>query len=155
MENILIRKIKENETIPWSLLELADPSIEKINSYINSGDMYVALINNQIVGEYVLLPLAEKVVEIVNLAVDPQWQGKGIGSLLVMDALEKVKRQGNSRVEIGTGNSSINQIQLYKKCGFKIIGIDKGFFLKNYPNPIYENGIRCEDMVRMAIIFNE
>lgn len=148
---MIIRKIEKDEAIPWPLLELADPSLEKVKAYVESGDLYVALINNHIVGEYVLMLTSEKVAEIMNVAVDPAWQGKGIGKRLVLDAIERATDKGVVRVEIGTGNSSIGQIELYKKCGFNITGIEKGFFLKNYPDPIYENGVRCEDMVRMAL----
>ncbi|WCN36270.1 hypothetical protein [Aneurinibacillus uraniidurans] len=35
-------------------------------------------------------------------------------------------------VEIGTGNSSIGQLALYQKCGFRIIGVDRDFFIKHY-----------------------
>lgn len=153
MQDIIIRKIKTEESVPWSLLELGDPSIEKIKEYLQKGELYVALMNDQIIGEYVVVPLSEKTVEIMNIAVDSKWQGKGIGKRLLLDAIQRVKENGYTEVEIGTGNSSVNQIELYKKCGFSIIGIDKGFFLRNYPDPIYENGILCEDMVRMAIVF--
>lgn len=151
VKDMIIRKIEKDEAIPWPLLELADPSLEKVKAYVESGDLYVALINNHIVGEYVLMLTSEKAAEIMNVAVDPAWQGKGIGKRLVLDAIERAKDKGVVRVEIGTGNSSIGQIELYKKCGFTITGIEKGFFLKNYPDPIYENGVRCEDMVRMAL----
>jgi ribosomal protein S18 acetylase RimI-like enzyme len=153
MQDIVIRKIRTEESVPWSLLELADPSIEKIEEYLQTGEVYIALMNDQIIGEYVLVPVSEKTVEVMNIAVDSKWQGKGIGKRLLLDAVQRIKENGYEGVEIGTGNSSVNQIELYKKCGFSIIGIDKGFFLRNYPDPIYENGILCEDMVRMAIVF--
>ena len=148
---MVIQKVNIGESVPWELLLLADPSVEKVTDYLRNGDLYVAMIDDQIIAEYVIVPLSETKAEIMNIAVDPKWQGKGIGNKLLLDAIERSKMSGYVSIEIGTGNSSINQIKLYKKCGFEITGIDEGFFLRNYPDPIYENGIKCEDMIRMTI----
>jgi hypothetical protein len=40
---------------------------------------------------------------------------------------------------------------LYQKCGFRIVGVDFDFFRRTHPEPIYENGIECRDMIRMRI----
>ncbi|MGX8177137.1 GNAT family N-acetyltransferase [Exiguobacterium artemiae] len=53
-------------------------------------------------------------------------------------------------IEIGTGNSSIGQLALYQKCGFRIVGVDLNFFLRHYEEDIIENGIRCTDMIRLS-----
>jgi ribosomal protein S18 acetylase RimI-like enzyme len=54
-------------------------------------------------------------------------------------------------LEVGTGNSSIGQLALYQKCGFRITGIDYNYFIRHYDEPIFENGIPCRDMIRLAI----
>ena len=87
----------------------------------------------------------------MNVAVAEDRQGKGLGKKLILHALEVAKSLGVKKVEIGTGNSSIGQLALYEKCGFQIIGIIENFFIDNYPEPIFENGIQCRDMVRLAI----
>lgn len=56
---------------------------------------------------------------------------------------------GFETVEIGTGNSSIDQLAFYQKCGFRIAAIDPDFFIRHYPEPIFENGIQCRDMIRL------
>ena len=33
----------------------------------------------------------------------------------------------------------------------QIDGIDRDFFRRNYPEPIFENGIECRHMVRLRI----
>lgn len=68
-----------------------------------------------------------------------------------MDAIEQAKREGYQKIEIGTGNSSIHQLALYQKCGFRITGIDQDFFIRNYEEEIYENGIQCRDMIRLTL----
>lgn len=70
-----------------------------------------------------------------------------------MDAINRAKANRSKRIEVGTGNSSLKQLAFYKKCGFKIADIDRGFFPRNYKDEIIENGIKCTDMIRLAIDF--
>ncbi|CAM5216605.1 Acetyltransferase (GNAT) family protein OS=Ureibacillus acetophenoni OX=614649 GN=SAMN05877842_10698 PE=4 SV=1 [Ureibacillus acetophenoni] len=102
------------------------------------------------IGVYVLLSTRPETVEIVNVAVAEEYQGKGLGKQLVFDAIQKARASGYKTIEIGTGNSSIPQLALYQKCGFRITGIDHDFFVKHYSDEIYENGIQCRDMIRLS-----
>ncbi|WPC40285.1 GNAT family N-acetyltransferase [Clostridium sp. JS66] len=151
MEEIQIRKLGNNEQIPYDLLLLADPSIEIINDYIDRGNCYIAHINDIIVGGYVVIRTRPLTLELVNIAVRETYQRKGIGKKLVLNAIEGA-RKGNFKVlEVGTGNSSINQLALYQKCGFRIVGVDKDFFRRHYKENIIENEIQCIDMIRLRI----
>ena len=145
-----IRKLNKGEKLPIELLLLADPSQEIVEEYVNRGECFVAESEQQIVGVYVLLPTRPEIVELVNVAVEEEQHGRGIGKQLVMDAIEVAKTKGYNTIEIGTGNSSIGQLALYQKCGFRIIGVDMDFFIKHYPEEIFENGIQCRDMVRLS-----
>jgi ribosomal protein S18 acetylase RimI-like enzyme len=145
-----IRKIHIDEIPPMDLLLLADPSTKLIEEYLNRGDCYVAEIDTLIIGVYILLPTRPSTVELVNIAVSEQHHGKGIGKLLVLDAIKVARTKGFKTIEIGTGNSSIGQLALYQKCGFRIIGVDLDFFVRHYPMEIKENGIQCRDMIRLS-----
>lgn len=153
MNNIVIRPLDRNEQIPWKLLLLADPSKEIIEAYLPLSKIYIALLDNEVIGAYVLTMLSSDITELKNIAVDEKHQGKGFGKFLVLDAIRTVKNSGLKRIEVGTGNSSLTQLALYQKCGFRIISIDKDFFIKNYKEEIFENGIQCTDMIRLAIDF--
>lgn len=133
------------------LLLLADPSEEMIQKYIASGETYIVEHEGIIVGVYIFVSLGEGTVEIMNIAVREQFQGKGLGKQLIHDAMNRIKQAGYKRIEIGTGNSSIGQLALYQKCGFRIYGIERDFFLHNYPEVIVENGIQCVDMIRLSV----
>src|SRR5690606_14647009 len=78
-------------------------------------------------------------------------QGKGIGKRLIQYAIHLAGERNAKTVEIGTGNSSIGQLLLYRKCGFRITGIDRDFFVRQYEEAIYENGIQCRDMIRLSL----
>lgn len=64
--------------------------------------------------------------------------------------LKQPKKNGYKTIEIGTGNSSIGQLVLYQKCGFRITGVDIDFFVRHYQEEIFENGIQCRDMIRLS-----
>lgn len=145
-----IRKLNKGENPPIELLLLADPSEEIVKEYVNRGECFVAESVQKIVGVYVLLPTRPETVELVNVAVVEDQHGKGIGKQLVMDAIKVAKTKGYKTIEIGTGNSGIVQLALYQKCGFRIMGVDIDFFIKHYPEEIFENGIQCRDMVRLS-----
>ena len=136
-----------------SLLLLADPSEEQVMSYALKGECYVAVEAGEVVGVYVLLQKDEHTAEIMNVAVAEPRQGKGLGKKLILHALEVAKSLGMKKVEIGTGNSSIGQLALYENCGFQMTSIIENYFIDNYPDPIFENGIQCRDMVRLTFVF--
>jgi ribosomal protein S18 acetylase RimI-like enzyme len=138
------------EHYPWELLLLADPSRTAIEDYIKDSLVLGTRERDQITGVVALFPLSPKSWEIKNVAVRPSHQGQGIGKKLILSALDLCKDRGASEVWIGTGNSSINQLGLYQKLGFRMVSIDKDFFVRNYQESIFENGIQCRDMVRLV-----
>ena len=151
---VVIENISK-EAIPKSLLLLADPSERQINTYVQRGLTYVAKQEDRVVGVYVLLETRPKTMEIMNIAVVEYMQGKGIGKKLLKHAVETAKGYGMSKLEVGTGNSSVSQLALYQKCGFRIFSIDFDYFSKHYEEEIIENGIVCRDMIRHAMELNE
>jgi len=150
MSNIQIRKLHANEVPPLPLLLLADPSQRLVEEYLQRGQCFIGTLNEQIVGVYVLLPTRPDTVELVNVAVDEKHQGKGIGKLLVNHAVQTAAEMGFRTIEVGTGNSGMGQIALYQKCGFRIVGVDRDFFVKHYDEVIVENGIQVIDMIRLS-----
>lgn len=149
-EAMEIRKLKKGEKVPLELLLLADPSRENIKQYVTRGECFVGIHEQKNVGVYVLLATRPMTVELVNVAVIESEQGKGLGKQLVLDAIKVAKSNGYKNIEVGTGNSSVGQLALYQKCGFRIIGVDKDFFVRDYSEEIFENGIQCRDMVRLS-----
>ncbi|WP_339227445.1 GNAT family N-acetyltransferase [Oceanobacillus sp. FSL K6-2867] len=145
-----IRKLDQHEIPPMGLMLLADPSQMLVSKYLERGECYVMENNNQIIGVYILVPTSTDKIELANLAVEKALQGNGIGKMLVLNSIERAKMVGYKMMEIGTGNSSIGQLALYQKCGFRITHVDRNFFIRHYDTPIYENGIWCRDMIRLS-----
>lgn len=151
MDEIEIRKLDNKKEIPYDLLLLADPSIEVINDYIYRGDCYVAYINDNIAGAFLLVRTRPLTLELVNIAVKEVYQGKGIGKRLILNAIDIARKNNTKILEVGTGNSSISQLALYQKCGFRMVGVDRDFFKIHYKEKIIENEIECVDMVRLRM----
>ena len=147
---MVIRKLNIDEEPPIDLLLLADPSRIIVEEYLQRGECYVAERDAQIIGVYVLLATRPETVELVNIAVTETQHGKGFGKQLVINAIDVAKSSGYRTIEVGTGNSSIGQLALYQKCGFRITGVDNDFFIRHYSEDIFENGIQCRDMVRLS-----
>ena len=147
---MIIRKLKTDEELPMELLLLADPSETIVKEYTSRGECYVAELDQRMMGVYVLLPTRPETTELVNVAVAEERHGQGIGKQLVMDAVKVAREQGYKTIEVGTGNSGVDQLALYQKCGFRIVGVDVDFFVRHYSEEIYENGIQCREMVRLS-----
>jgi ribosomal protein S18 acetylase RimI-like enzyme len=148
---MLIRKLNAEEQPPLHLLLLADPSLVLVEAYLKRGQCFVAEVENCIIGVYVLLQTRPETVELVNIAVDENQQSKGIGKQLVYHAIQNARLLGAKTIEVGTGNSSVGQLALYQKCGFRITGIDRDFFIRHYTEEIVENGIQVVDMIRLSL----
>jgi ribosomal protein S18 acetylase RimI-like enzyme len=146
-----IRKLNAEEQPPLHLLLLADPSPSLVEAYLKRGQCFVAEVENCVVGVYVLLQTRPETVELVNIAVDENHQSKGLGKQLVYHAIQNAKLLDAKTIEIGTGNSSVGQLALYQKCGFRITGIDRDFFIRHYSEEIVENGIKVVDMIRLSL----
>ena len=84
-------------------------------------------------------------MEIKNIAVYPEFQGKGYGKKL-LDFLEKFYSEDFDILQVGTGDSPLT-IPFYEKCGFKQHHVIKNFFTENYDHPIIECGVQLVDMI--------
>ena len=128
-----------------SLLLMADPNKSEVKRYLNGASVIIAKDKNELLGIAVLVTENDK-FELINIAVDENSQGKGIAKLLIKEVMVLAKKLGATELLVGTGNSSLSQLALYQKCGFRMSYIKTDFF-DSYPEPIYENGIQCIDMV--------
>ena len=98
---------------------------------------------------FVLQTICSDTVEIKNIAVDTAFQGQGIGQGLLKDAINLSKEKGFKKIIIGTGDAGIQQLYLYQKVGFEIYDIKHGYFIDNYLEPIFENGIQLKHMIML------
>lgn len=139
-----IKEVKSNKKKYLSLLLLADEQEDMIDRYIDNGTMYV-LDDGGIKCECVVTDEGEGILEIKNIATEPDFQGKGYGKKLIDFIAEKYKGQ-YSVLQVGTGDSPLT-IPFYEKCGFTRSHSIRNFFIDHYDHPIYECGVQLVDMI--------
>ncbi|MDJ0331191.1 GNAT family N-acetyltransferase [Planococcus sp. S3-L1] len=148
------RLLQAHEPLPMELLLEADPSERLVRAYCAVGWCMIGEQEGSVISVCVLLVLSDSTIEIKNLAVAESFRGQGYGRRLLQHALAEALHRNFQFVEIGTGNSSMDQLAFYQKCGFRFHAIDSDFFIRNYPEPIFENGIECRDMIRLRYTIN-
>lgn len=144
-----IRTLGLQEPVPWDLLLEADPDMKHIKGYIAESTIRAAELSGRLVGICVSKKISSSTWEIMNISVDHDCRGKGIGAKLIRDAEASAKKSGGTTMVVGTGNSSIRQLGFYQRCGYRITGIIPDYFIHTYGEPIYEDGIPCRDMIRL------
>ena len=139
------------EEFPAKLLLEADPSAASISSYLKGSRSYIAKDEReQTIAACVLGETSIGVVEIFNIAVDPKSRARGVGTGLLSFVIEQMRSAGIERIELGTGSFGY-QLTFYQRLGFRVSSVLKDHFLKNYADPIYENGIQHKDMLRLYL----
>ncbi len=138
---------KPNE-VPMSLLLEADPSEQNIRSYLDDAWCFVAKMDGKVVGVCVAKMIFGGVAEILNVSVSPEHQKKGIGTGILRFSLAELASKKVDRVELGTGTFGY-QLTYYHRVGFRVDRVVKDHFLLNYPEPIIENGIQHQDMLKL------
>ncbi|GAA0347708.1 GNAT family N-acetyltransferase [Bowmanella denitrificans] len=133
-------------TLMKLLLE-ADPDSKAVDAYLKDARVFVASQQAEPVG-IAVLQTSEDRAELKNIAVCQHHRGQGLAKQLIVTVKQAASQLGYSSLHVGTGNSSLSQLALYQKCGFRMECIRKDFF-STYPQPIYENGIRCLDLVML------
>ena len=139
-----IKEVKEGKKQYLNLLLLAGGQENMIGRYLTNGTMYV-LEDNGVKAECVVLDVGDGVLEIKNIATDPQFQGKGYGKALI-EFITKKYQGDYSILQVGTGDSP-STIPFYEKCGFTRSHVIKNFFADNYDHPIYDGDVKLTDMI--------
>lgn len=65
---------------------------------------------------------------ILNLAVDPAWQGQGLGSALLRQCIDDASAQGAAQLFLEVRESNAPAIQMYLANGFNELGRRRGYY---------------------------
>lgn len=99
---IIIKEHQAEDAIPYDLLLLADPSRKLIDEYLSEGHFYKAYLSGAIIGCYVLHETNDEEVEIKNIAVAKEYQGRGVGTMLLEDAEQRASAKQMRQIIIKT-----------------------------------------------------
>ncbi len=129
------------------LLLLADPEEAVVLAYINQGWLFALFEKDELYGVMLLIEHDARTLEIKNIAVKESAHNQGYGKQLINQAKSFARQQGYPTLMVGTGNSGIGGFAFYQKAGFRFKSVIRDFFVINYKEPIFENGLQCRDMV--------
>jgi|SRR5512143_2467876 GNAT superfamily N-acetyltransferase len=129
---ILLLAESSRGALLWSLSNLSDTTYRVEDA-------------GQVVGAVTMLWNSEP-CEIVELAVAEPRQRQGLGRQILENMLTEGRLRGKQRIIVGTGNSSIDNIIFYQKCGFRMDHIRRDYFWY-HQTPEFENGILLRDMI--------
>lgn len=90
-------------------------------AYVQAGPATVAVSNNEIIG-YQISTKNPFGVHLARLAVNPAYQGRGLGYAIVQDLLRHTRHQGIQRVSVNTQSDNAASLALYQKIGFARTG---------------------------------
>jgi ribosomal protein S18 acetylase RimI-like enzyme len=111
---------------PVDIAVLSDPDTHILSA---GGAILSAVSGNTVVGVVALRTKVPGVFELTKMAVDPPWQGKGIGQQLILAALDHARRLSGSKVILYSNtHNNAPAINLYRKLGFKDIPLEPGVY---------------------------
>lgn len=87
-------------------------------SYINENQVVKITEGDRLVGFYAYLPQDSKNIKLNFLFVEPDFIGKGYGSILMNDFLKRVENDNFERVVL---DADPNAEKFYKRFGFEVI----------------------------------
>jgi len=79
---MLIKEIIDDKMLYMDLLLLADEQEDMIHRYLEKGTMYV-LDDSGVKAECIVTDEGNGILEIKNIAVKPEYQGRGYGKTLI------------------------------------------------------------------------
>lgn len=82
------------------------------------GEVFFALFNSVPVGTCAIVPENSSTFELIKMGVDPDFQGMGIGALLLSTCLQFAKDRNASMIKLETAVPLKAAIHLYEKFGF-------------------------------------
>ncbi|MBO9675844.1 MAG: GNAT family N-acetyltransferase [Sphingobacteriaceae bacterium] len=110
------------------------PNPEVFANDITNGQLWVAELENEIVGVSAITTdqdpeyaeagwdITEKAIVTHRLAVDPDWQGKGIAKALMQQAEEVAKAAGINILRVDTNSENKATQALFPKLGYTFSG---------------------------------
>ena len=118
----------------------------KESLYQSLQTIYVAVIDDKVVGSASLTILDKELAEIRSLVVDSKVGKRGIGKLLVEKIVDETKK-----LEIDKLISLTYQVEFFQKCGFEVTVKD------TMPQKVWKDCINCPKMPscdEIAMVFH-
>lgn len=110
---------------PWSYSAFLSELMDNDNAFYLVAQHREAAVGY--VGVWIILDEGH----ITNVAVDPRYRGRGIGSRLLDAVTEVARQQGVTRMTLEVRVSNTPAQQLYKRLGYRVSGMRKRYYRDN------------------------
>ena len=105
----------------WNVQNLKD-------DFLSSNSVwFLAKIEEKIVG-FVGIKVILDEADIMNIAIHKNYRQQGFGSLLLTHIINYCKNNNVKKINLEVNENNIPAINLYKKQGFKIVGVRKKYY---------------------------
>lgn len=109
---------------PWSAsLFLSELAQRSTRTYL------VAKSDGEVIG-YAGMMFTGLEAHITNIAVDPEWHGRKIGSRLLLALITEAIARGSDRISLEVRVSNGVAQAMYEKFGFSNVGVRKGYYIE-------------------------
>lgn len=133
------------------LFELAEDSAAQLDAYLDQGRVLVATLpGTGTVGHLQLVDTGRSGhVELKNMAVREDLQGRGIGRRLIEAAEEILTGESVTLLVVATAAADVGNLRFYQRMGFRMRSVERDAFTPatGYPDPVVIDGIGLRDRV--------
>ncbi|MEO6497163.1 MAG: GNAT family N-acetyltransferase, partial [Solirubrobacteraceae bacterium] len=136
------------------LFDLAEGATKQLDSYVHAGEILVARAGEQIVGHIQLTETdAAGELEVKNMAVLAEQQGRGVGRMLLAAGRDRAAEQGRRSLIVATGAAEVDNLRFYQRVGFRFSRVERDVFTpaQGYPAKIVVDGIQLRDRVWLTV----
>lgn len=108
-------------------------SKETLNSIIDN-KLYknsLVLVDNDIMVAYIIVYEVAKEAEIHRIAVNSDYRKRGYGQAILSECIKILKSINTEKIHLEVRKSNFGAISLYKKFGFELMGVRKGYYSDN------------------------
>lgn len=110
--------------MPWSRADFLRENKNELAEYI------VGELDGKIIA-YAGAWVSFNQAEVMNVAVEPELRGQGIGTILFGELIKAVKLRGATAITLEVRPSNTAAIKLYESFGLRSVGRRRGYYLDN------------------------
>lgn len=102
-----------------------------ISEFNNSFSQFFAEVQEEKIVGYVCVRVLYEEAQICNIAVLPEYRRQGIATRLLQTVADFARVQQCERCELEVNTANTPTVELYKKCGYEIVGTRPNFYRRS------------------------
>lgn len=106
---------------PWSRANFTDSLLSGYQAWV------LRDLQCNLLGYFLLMPIVDE-AHLLNIAIDAQMQGRGLGRFLLNQAVACARGLGMESVLLEVRPSNTRALDIYRRYGFAQIGRRKGYY---------------------------